>query len=73
MKTARERAGEILNTLGIALHNTRLDQVERIVKEAMRDQRHACAEAVNDAGGQHATVDRVHAAVMNTSFPGEGQ
>ena len=50
MKTARECAGEILTALGIPWHTDRLNAIERIIKEAMRDQRHACGVSLSALG-----------------------
>ncbi len=76
MKSARERAEDAANFAGV--HSglgygwrRLVEALERSFKEHARDQRRICAEAVNEAGGQHHTIDRAHAAVMNAPEPGK--
>lgn len=87
MKTARERAQQAIAAVRGNHGKDTLAVVEHVIREAMWDQRRACAEAVNavvtvhDAWSGTAkqqaeevasyTVHDAHAACMNAPFPGE--
>lgn len=68
-----KKAQDITIVYGIKLADAA--HIVRVLKEVARDQRHACAEAVNDLDGSPAigspnlvTVGRAHAACMNTNL-----
>jgi hypothetical protein len=82
MKTLEGRAREIA---GLWLQYPTEGDIRAVVlqlKEACRDQRHACAERViavepNAVGGRGgdpflSAVNACHAECMNTPFPGDG-
>lgn len=76
MKSARERAEEVLRALGDAAPSDYPERVtallERHLKEHARDQRHLCAHWLNVAAGVD-YVRHLDAAVRNAPAPGEGQ
>lgn len=83
MKTARERAEEACNRLGIPWskgYAQELLDVAEMFKEHARDQRHLAAERVRDrlrttyAGhvvNEHALANKAHGFAVNAPAPGE--
>lgn len=78
MKTAEERAADFINERCNGLFNPDgvvAMQLARSFKEYARDQRHLCAERVQDelAVYEHPSVtcDTAHNAVMNAPEPGK--
>lgn len=82
MKSAEERAQELLTALGVAWSSDTLKRVALTFKEYAHDQRHVCAEAVLGIAGKdvaphlrivhEAFANEAHMRSMNTPFPGEG-
>lgn len=71
-----KKAMDTATALDIGYDAADLDIIALALKEVARDQRHACAEAVNDLDGSPAigspnlvTVGRAHAACMNANLP----
>lgn len=76
MKTVEERAAEIMRMRNGGMPWAEVPAlIARHMREALRDQRHLCAEAVDLADFKNcdanAAINRAHTAVMNAPEPGK--
>lgn len=75
MKSARERAEEANRVAHASVDP--VAAIERMFKEHARDQRHLCAERVQEAAASNAHpfvrdfANKAHHVAMNTPVPGE--